>query len=122
MISKPTIVAIMILSIVIGLYGVDLNGTLTPSELTQEHVGKTVTVHGNLVPETIKLTESGTIITFAIADYAANVGVTYAQHQPVNLQDNMPVTVTGVMLPDHTIDAHRVLSECPSKYETETLK
>ena len=122
MISKPTIVTIMILSIVIGLYGVDLDGTLTPSELTQDHIGKTVTVYGNLVPDTLTLTESGAIITFSIADYAADVGVTYAQHQPVNLQDNMPVTVTGVMLPDRTIDAHRVLSQCPSKYETETLK
>jgi len=122
MISKPTIVTIMILSIVIGLYGVDLDGTLTPSELTQDHIGKTVTVYGNLVPDTLTLTESGAIITFSISDYAADVGVTYAQHQPVNLQDNMPVTVTGVMLPDRTIDAHRVLSQCPSKYETETLK
>ena len=122
MISKPAIIGIIIVTIAFGLYGVDLDGTLTPSELTQDHAGKTVTVQGDVVPDTLTLTGDGTIITFHMADSAGDVKVKYTRAQPVNLQDGMPVTVTGRVLDDGTIDAHRVLSECPSKYETETLK
>lgn len=119
MISKPKLVAITLLAIVVGLYGVDLDGSLTPTDLADEHIGKVITLNGKVLPGTQYMSPDGTFLTFTVTDGTVNVDVTYSENQPINLQDGMPVTVTGKYLPDHTIDSHRVLSECPSKYETE---
>lgn len=119
MTSKPKLIGITILAITIGLYGVDLDGTLTPTDLTNEHIGKTITLDGIVLPGTQTLTNNGTTMTFITTDGTTDITVTYSENQPVNIQDDMPVTITGKYLPDHTIDAHRILSECPSKYQTE---
>ena len=118
MVSKVKIVIVMALVIVVGLYDVEFDGTLTPTKLTDEHIDKVVTVKGTVVPGTQYLSPDGSLLTFTMIDDTTSVNVTYSENQPVNLQDDMPVTVTGKYLEDHTIDSFRILSECPSKYET----
>ncbi len=111
--------ATIVVVLVVGLWGVDLQGTLAVGELTDAHIGKTVCVDGEVKTGTLCLTDNGSIVTFTMTDGYNDVNVSYGEHQPANLQNGMPVTVTGTMLPDRTIEAHRLLSECPSKYETE---
>jgi cytochrome c-type biogenesis protein CcmE len=113
--ASATIVVVLL----VGLWGVDLQGTLAVGDLTDEHIGKTVCVDGEVKTGTLCLLNNGSTVIFTMTDGYNEINVSYSKPQPVNLQDGMPVTVTGTMLSDRTIDAHRILSECPSKYETE---
>jgi len=121
--EKTTLFACVSIAVVLvgGLWGVDLQGTLTVSDITDDHIGKTVCVNGNVKTGTLAMSDDGAIVTFTLTDGNNDVDVVYHKAQPLNLQNGMPATVTGVLQTDRTIDAHRVLSECPSKYETENV-
>ncbi|MEA1944712.1 MAG: cytochrome c maturation protein CcmE [Euryarchaeota archaeon] len=116
--------AVIIVVLVVGLWGVDFQSTLAVSDLTDEHTGQRVYVEGDVKMGTLRAIDNGSTVLFTLTDGNNDIDVSYAEHQPVNLMEGQSVTVTGTILPDHTISAHRLVTECPSKYAAEntTLK
>ncbi len=116
--------AVIIVVLVIGLWGVDFQGTLAVADLTDGHTGQRVCVEGDVKAGTLRAIDNGSTVLFTLTDGNNDIDVSYKEHQPVNLMEGQPVTVTGTILSDHTISAHRMVTKCPSKYAAEntTLK
>jgi len=116
--------AVIIAVLVVGLWGVDFQSTLTVSDLTDGHVGQRVCVEGDVKAGTLRAIDNGSTVLFTLTDGNNDIDVSYKEHQPVNLMEGQPVTVTGTILSHHTISAHQMVTKCPSKYAAEntTLK
>ena len=110
--------AIIIAVLVVGLWGVDFQNTITVSDLTDEHIGKRVTVEGEIKPGTLRSEDNGSTVLFTLADGNYEVDIVYAEPQPVNLMEGQSATVSGTVLPDRTISAYKLVTACPSKYSS----
>ncbi|HIE31851.1 MAG TPA: cytochrome c maturation protein CcmE [Methanosarcinales archaeon] len=110
---------------VVGLWGVvDIQSTLTVSELTDEHIGESLRVNGTVKAGTLRTVNNGSTVLFTLTDGLADMNVSYSELQPVNLIEGNHVAVAGTMLPDRSISAKQLVTSCPSKYAAEntTLK
>nr|QNO46907.1 cytochrome c-type biogenesis protein CcmE [Methanosarcinales archaeon ANME-2c ERB4] len=112
--------AIIAVVLVVGLWGIPFGSKqLAVSELTDEHIGKQVYVNGTVAAGTLRSMDNGSTILFTLTDMHREVNVSYAEDQPVNLVEGNHAAVTGMLLPNHTISANRIITKCPSKYSTE---
>ena len=111
--------ALIVGVLVVGLWGVDFQSVLSVSDLTDEHIGKQVQVNGTVMAGTLRYMNNGSTVLFTLTDGRNNVDISYVEHQPANLMEGQPATVTGKLLPDHTISARQIMTKCPSKYSTE---
>ncbi|MCK4459881.1 MAG: cytochrome c maturation protein CcmE [Methanosarcinales archaeon] len=116
---------IIVAVVVVGLWDIgDIGSTLAVSELTDEHIGKSVRVNGTVKAGTLHWADNGSTILFTLTDGRTDMNVVYREPQPPNLIEGNHVAVTGTMLPDRSISAKQLVTSCPSKYAAEntTLK
>lgn len=106
--------------VVVGLWDIgDIGSMLAVSDLTDEHIGKSVQVNGTVMAGTLRAVDNGSTVLFTITDGYTNMNVSYSEPRPTNLIEGNHVSVYGKMQPDYSIIAKQMVTKCPSKYATE---
>lgn len=94
----------------------------TVTELTadQSLVGKTVRVGGQVVKGSLVKKQDG--ITFTLSDEKKTLKVTYAGTIPSAFGEGQQVIAEGTYEGGSTFEAKSLITKCPSKYQTKTIK
>lgn len=94
----------------------------TVTELTadQSLVGKTVRVGGQVVKGSLVKKQDG--ITFTLSDEKKTLKVTYAGTIPSAFGEGQQVIAEGTYGGGDTFEAKSLITKCPSKYQTKTIK
>jgi cytochrome c-type biogenesis protein CcmE len=82
----------------------------------REWEGKTIQVHGNVVPGSITGTIDRRDWKFALQRKGKVISATYSGAPPDTFKDNAEVVLTGQFTP-HGFSATDMTAKCPSKYE-----
>ncbi len=96
---------------------------LSPSEAAGQMTslaGRTFRLAGKVAEGSVAFDPATSVLTFAIADAAARVGVTYSGAAPDNFAAGQEVVVEGTADGHGGLAASRVIVKCPSKYEGAT--
>lgn len=90
------------------------------SELIENAVyGELVNVNGTVVPGSTQWDPDTILLTFRMTDNISTINVVYNDAIPNSFGDVKLVTVTGIFYENNTLQAQRILTKCPSKYEAE---
>ncbi len=82
----------------------------------QEWQGKTLQVHGNVVPDSIKRKRESLDYEFDLHRNGKVMRAYFSGPTPDNFKDNAEVVLTGQFSP-RGFDATEMTAKCPSKYE-----
>ena len=95
---------------------------MTVSELTakgESVYDQGVRVNGDVVPGSIDSDIENFTLTFRITDGQKILDVSYQGTRPDNFGDETQVVLEGKLRSTGIFDASKILTKCPSKYETE---
>lgn len=81
--------------------------------------GEQVKVGGDVVDGSIIRGDIGEEIRFEISNGGASIPVVYDGDVPDIFADNAEVIATGTMRSDGVLEAHDLLTKCPSRFEAE---
>jgi cytochrome c-type biogenesis protein CcmE len=87
--------------------------------------GYTVMVGGKVAPGSITRYKNPLGVSFSVADLddqKVTLPVTYADAPPDTFKDGIPVRVQAVVTEDGTLEAQKILTQCPSKYQQDYSK
>lgn len=76
-------------------------------------------LQGNLVKESLKIDTAGSLIRFTVVDdQGEKMDVVHHGLPPANMGEATRVVVVGGMKDGH-FESHKLLTKCPSKYESD---
>jgi cytochrome c-type biogenesis protein CcmE len=87
--------------------------------------GRTLTVDGNVVAGSIERHSKPLMVKFAVRDFenpAATLPVVYRDAPPDTFKDGAKVHLQGVIDQQGVLQADKMLTQCPSKYEKDYEK
>lgn len=118
---RPIHVVAVILLIAGGVLAYDaLTSSINPY-LTVSQASAQIPGHGNEIQVLATLSswayDNEGAMHLAITDGNVSMDVNYRGIPPQGLQQGQKIVAIGSLAPDHSLNATRILTKCPSKYE-----